>query len=154
MLMLHTYVCSGVSSDEYSLIYPVQLLLLAGHLCLLQAIPCYIYTQLCTHHNLTAGTASSRSDKESSGLSEVLAEGDVEQRAQHASAALAKAFDRGQSVEVAMQAAAQAEAAKAAEELKAERRRRAPALHGRAVRDRRCLEAQASVGQRACRMRD
>ncbi len=50
-------------------------------------------------------------------------EGDVEQHAQRASAELAKAFDKGQGLEAALQAAAEADARKADEALKAERRR-------------------------------
>lgn len=59
----------------------------------------------------------------------MLLEGDAEQRAQCASAELAKAFDKGQGVEAALQAAAEADARKADEALKAERRRWAPQIY-------------------------
>ena len=53
----------------------------------------------------------------------MLMEGDADEHAQRASAALAKAFDKGQGLEAALQAAAEADARKADEALKAERRR-------------------------------
>ena len=64
-----------------------------------------------------------RDRDESPGLSDVLMEGAAEQHAQRASAELAKAFDKGQGLEAALQAAAEADARKADEALKAERRR-------------------------------
>lgn len=65
---------------------------------------------------------------ESPGLSDILLEGDAEQRAQRANADLAEAFDKGQGLEEALQCAAEADARKAEDNLKAERRR-CGALH-------------------------
>ena len=68
-----------------------------------------------------------RDRNESPGLSDLIMEGDADQDAQRAGAELARAFDQGQGLEAALQAAADADARKADEALKAERRRSAPA---------------------------
>ena len=60
-------------------------------------------------------------------MSEMLEEGNLEQQAQGASKALARAFDGGQGLEAALQAAARADAAEAQQALKIERRRWLPA---------------------------
>ena len=57
----------------------------------------------------------------------MLKEGSPEQRAQRANTALARAFENGQGLDVALQAAARAEAAEAQQALKIERRRCVPA---------------------------
>lgn len=78
-----------------------------------------------TARNLLAEISqySSSSPSGSSGLSEMLEEGDLEQRAQRANTALARAFENGQGLDAALQAAARADAAEAEQALKLERRR-------------------------------
>ena len=63
----------------------------------------------------------------SSVLSEMLEEGSPEQQTQRASTALARAFNGGQGLEAALQAAARADAAEAQQALKIKRRRWLPA---------------------------